>query len=117
LYTAWQSSRADLVEGLKEGGRAVSGSRGQHRFRRGLVSAQVALSLVLLAAAAMLISSFVRLSNQESGFRSEHVWAGGIGLPAGRYPDAASRGHFVQHLVDELQAAPGVEAVSSVDAL
>jgi predicted permease len=115
LYPAWQSSRADLVDGLKESGRAVSGSRGQHRFRRGLVSAQVALSMVLVAAAAMLISSFVRLSNQESGFRSEHVWAGGIGLPAARYPDAASRGHFVQRLVDELQAAPGVEATATAD--
>src|SRR6266567_5858139 len=54
VYPAWQGSRADLVDGLKEGGRAISGSRGQHRFRRGLVSAQVALSMVLLAAAAML---------------------------------------------------------------
>src|SRR5213075_194068 len=81
VYPAWQSSRADLVDGLKESGRAVSGSRGQHRFRRGLVSAQVALSMVLLAAAAMLISSFVRLSNQEPGFRSDHIWAAGVGLP------------------------------------
>ncbi len=37
LYPAWQSSRADLVDGLKEGGRGTSGSHGQHRFRRGLV--------------------------------------------------------------------------------
>lgn len=117
VYPACQSSRADLVDGLKESGRGVSGGRGQHRLRRGLVSAQVALSMVLLAAAAMLISSFVRLSNQESGFRSEHVWAGGIGLPAARYPDAASRGHFVQRLVDELQAAPGVEATATADAV
>src|SRR5437764_12177857 len=117
VYPAWQGSRADLVDGLKEGGRAISGSRGQHRFRRGLVSAQVALSMVLLAAAAMLISSFVRLSNQESGFRSDHVWAGGIGLPAARYPDSTSRGHFVQRLVDELQASPGVEAATAADAV
>jgi len=117
VYPAWQSSRADLVDGLKESGRSVSGGRGQHRLRRGLVSAQVALSMVLLAAAAMLISSFVRLSNQETGFRSDHVWAGGIGLPAARYPDAASRGHFVQRLVDELQVAPGVEATATADAV
>src|SRR5207237_10534777 len=81
LYPAWQSSRADLVDGLKEGGRGTSGSRGQHRFRRGLVTAQVGLSVVLLAGAAMLVSSFVRLSRQEAGFRSERVWTGGIGLP------------------------------------
>jgi putative ABC transport system permease protein len=116
-YPAWQSSRADLVDGLKESGRAVSGSRGQHRFRRGLVAAQVALSMVLLAAAAMLISSFVRLSNQATGFSSDHVWSAGIGLPASRYPDPDSRGRFVQLLLDELQAAPGVEFATVTDAL
>ena len=117
VYPAWQSSRADLIEGLKESNRAVSGSRGQHRLRRGLVSAQVALSLVLLAAAAMLTSSFVRLSNQETGFRSDHVWAAGIGLPDGRYPDPASRSRFAQRLVNGVQASPGVETAATVEAL
>jgi len=117
LYPAWQSSRADLVDGLKEGGRGTSGSRGQHRFRRGLVTAQVGLSVVLLACAAMLVSSFVRLSWQETGFRSERVWTGGIGLPPAKYPDPASRGRFVERLQTELHTAPGVEAVSIADAV
>src|SRR5205085_2885406 len=117
LYPAWQSSRADLVDGLKDGGRAVSGSRGQHRFRRGLVAAQVCLSVVLLAGAALLISSFVRLSRQESGFRTERIWAGGIGLPPSQYPDPAAQTQFVQRLLTELQTAPGVEAVSITDAV
>src|SRR6266446_6557276 len=117
LYPAWQSSRADLVDGLKEGGRGTSGSRGQHRFRRGLVTAQVGLSVVLLACAAMLVSSFVRLSWQETGFRSERVWTGGIGLPLATYPDPASRRRLVKRLQTELQTAPGVEAVSIADAV
>src|SRR5438552_4458811 len=117
LYPAWQSSRADLVDGLKEGGRGTSGSRGQHRFRRGLVTAQVGLSVVLLACAAMLVSSFVRLSRQEAGFRSERVWTGGIGLPPAQYPDPASRERFAQRLQTELQTAPGVEAVSITGAV
>jgi predicted permease len=117
LYPAWQSSRADVVEGLKESGRAVSGSRGQHRFRRALVAAQVGLSMVLLTAATMLVASFVRLSNQEAGFRSDHIWAGGIGLPATRYPDPSARARFVRQLVDDLQRSPGVESVATADAL
>jgi predicted permease len=117
LYPAWQSSRSDLVDGLKEGGRGTSGSRSQHRFRRGLVVAQVGLSVVLLAAAAMLISSFVRLSRQEAGFRSERVWAGGIGLPPAEYPDAAARVQFAERLQPQLQTAPGVEAVAITDAV
>src|SRR5213083_2503201 len=47
LYPAWQSSRANLVDGLKDSGHAVTGSRGQHRLRRSLVMAQVGLSVVL----------------------------------------------------------------------
>ena len=117
LYPAWQSSRADLVDGLKEGGRGASGSRGQHRFRRGLVAAQVGLSVVLLAGAAMLISSFVRLSQQEAGFRSDRVWAGGIGLPPAQYPDPATRARFAERLQAELQTAPGVEAATITDAV
>ena len=117
LYPAWQSSHADLVEGLKEGGRAVSGSRGQHRFRRTLIAAQVGLSMVLLAAATMLVASFVRLSNQDAGFRSDHVWAGGIGLRATQYADPSARARFVRQVIEELQRSPGVESVSTADAL
>jgi putative ABC transport system permease protein len=117
LYPAWQSSRADLVDGLKDGGRAISGSRGQQRFRRGLVAAQVGLSVVLLAGAAMLVSSFVRLSRQESGFRAERVWVGAVGLPPAGYPDTAPRVHFVERLLAELQTSPGVEAVSIADSI
>src|SRR5438105_1641115 len=69
IYPAWQSSRADLVDGLKEGGRGTSGSVRQQRFRKILVGAQVALSVTLLAGAALLITSFVKLSQQNIGFR------------------------------------------------
>lgn len=115
VYPAWQSSRADLVDGLKDGGRAISGSRGQQRFRRGLVATQVGLSVVLLAGAALLITSFLRLSRQESGFRSDRMWVGGVGLPEAAYPDNAARGRFAERLQSELQNTAGVEAVAVCD--
>src|ERR1051325_1846726 len=68
MYPALQGSRVDLIDGLKEGARGSSGSRRQHRFRTVLVGAQVALSVALLAGAALLITSFVRLSQQNLGF-------------------------------------------------
>src|SRR5947207_11072871 len=117
LYPSWQSSRSDLVDGLKDGGRAVSGSHGQHRFRRGLVTAQVGLSVVLVAAAAMFVASFFRLSRQEAGFRSDHIWVGAIGLPPAQYPDVGERARFAERLVSELQTSPGVEAVSIAGAV
>ena len=112
LYPAWQSSRADLIEGLKEGGRGTSGSLKQQRFRKILVGAQVALSVTLLAGAALLIASFVRLSQQDLGFRPQNLWLGFIALPATPYPDINARTRFTQQLDDALRAVPGFEAVS-----
>ena len=115
MYPAWQSSRADLVEGLKDGGRAMTGSLGQQRFRRGLVAAQVGLSVVLLAGAALLIASFVRLSRQPSGFKADNLWVGGVGMPPAQYPDPAARARFAERLLAELKTAPGIEASSASD--
>src|SRR5438034_9180149 len=86
LYPALQSSRADLVEALKEGGRGTSGSLQQLRFRKILIGAQVALSVTLLAGAALLITSFVRLSQQDVGYRYQNVWIGFVTLPEAQYP-------------------------------
>jgi predicted permease len=115
MYPAWQSSRADLVDGLKDGGRAMTGSRGQQRFRRGLVAAQVGLSVVLLAGAALLIASFVRLSRQPSGFSPDHLWVGAVGLPPGQYPDPEARARFAERLLAELKNTPGIETASTSD--
>ena len=91
VYPALQSSRADLVEGLKEGGRGSSGSVKQQRFRKILVGAQVALSVTLLAGAALLIMSFIRLSHTDLGFKPQNLWVGFVTLPAAQYPDLAAR--------------------------
>jgi predicted permease len=115
MYPAWQSSRADLVDGLKDGGRSMTGSLGQQRFRRGLVAAQVGLSVVLLAGAALLIASFIRLSRQPSGFKPDRLWVGFIGLPPGQYPDPESKGRFANRLLDELKNTPGLESAAVSD--
>src|SRR5207244_8369066 len=94
VYPAMQASRADLVDGLKEGGRGTSGSIRQQRLRKILIAAQVALSVTLLAGAALLITSFIRLSQQNLGFRSQNLWTGTITFPTSQYPDAASRHRF-----------------------
>jgi len=112
VYPALQSSRADLVEGLKEGGRGTSGSMRQQRFRKILVGAQVALSVTLLAGAALLITSFIRLSQQNLGFRSRNLWTGAITLPVAQYPNAASRQRFVERTLNALRDVPGIESAT-----
>jgi predicted permease len=112
VYPALQSSRADLVDGLKEGGRGSSGSVRQQRFRKFLVGAQVALSVTLLAGAALLITSFIRLSHQNTGFNPRNLWVGFITFPQARYPDMASRTRFGEQLNAALHQTPGFEDAS-----
>ncbi len=117
IYPAWHSSRADLVDGLKDGGRAMTGGVSQHRFRRALVAAQVGLSVVLLAGASLLIASFVRLNKQDAGFRSDHLWAGAVGLPPASYADDAARARFAEKLRIALLNTPGIEGAALGDSV
>jgi predicted permease len=110
IYPALQSSRTDLVEALKEGGRGTSGSANQQRFRKVLIGAQVALSVTLLAGAALLITSFVRLSQQNIGFHPENRWIGFITLPEAQYPDSAARQRFVEKTLAALHTVPPFES-------
>ena len=112
VYPALQSSRADIVDALKEGGRGTSGSIRQQRFRKLLVAVQVALSVTLLAGASLLIASFVRLSQQDPGFRFEKLWTAFTVMPQAQYPDPAARYRFAEQLTTALRATPGLEEVT-----
>jgi putative ABC transport system permease protein len=112
IYPALQGSHADLVEALKEGGRGTSGSIRQQRFRKILVGAQVALSVTLLAGAALLITSFVRLTQQNIGFRTQNLWTGAITLPVSQYPDAPTRQRLAEQTLDALRDVPGIESAT-----
>jgi predicted permease len=112
IYPALQSSHTDLVDGLKEGGRGVSGSVRQQRFRKILVGAQVALSVTLLAGAALLIASFIRLNQQNVGYQYRNVWIGFVTLPSTQYSDLGTRQRFVEHLLASLRVVPGFQDVT-----
>jgi predicted permease len=112
IYPALQTSRADLVGGLKEGGRGTSGSAHQLRFRKFLIGAQVALSVTLLAGAALLVTSFVRLSQQRIGYRPDNLWIGFVTLPQARYPDDSSRERFAEQTLAALRNVPGIESAT-----
>jgi len=112
LYPALQSSRADIVEALKEGGRGTAGSLRQQRFRKLLVGAQVALSVTLVAGASLLIASFLRLSHQDPGFKFDNLWTAFTVMPQAQYPDTAARTRLAEQLTNALRTAPGVQEVT-----
>jgi putative ABC transport system permease protein len=102
---------------LKEESRGSSGSVRARRLRSGLVVAELALSLVLLAGAALLIVSFDRLTEVSPGFRPDHLWTTSITLPGSRYAEHARAAAFVDALVDRLRTMPGVQRVGATTAL
>src|SRR5437660_2560026 len=112
LYPALQSSRADIMDALKEGGRGTAGSVRQQRFRKLLVGAQVALSVTLVAGASLLIASFLRLSHQDPGFKFDNLWTAFTVTPQAQYPDPAARTRLAEQLTNALRRTPGVQDVT-----
>ncbi|HSV63272.1 MAG TPA: ABC transporter permease, partial [Chthoniobacterales bacterium] len=112
IYPALQSARTDLIDGLKEGARGTSVGAGQLRFRKILIAAQVALSVTLLAGAALLITSFIRLSQQNIGYRSNDIWIGFVTLPNAHYSDVKTRQRFAEQTLTALRSVPGLEGAT-----
>jgi putative ABC transport system permease protein len=105
LAPAAQTSRVNVVELLRDGGRTVGG-RAHRRMRAGLVAAEVALALVLLVTAGLMINSFVRLQAVDPGYDIEQVVTAGVVLPGAAYGSAARQSGFYRQLLERLQTSP-----------
>ncbi|HEV2861401.1 MAG TPA: ABC transporter permease [Pyrinomonadaceae bacterium] len=117
LAPALQSSRVDLNEALKEGGRGGTEGRGRRRFRSLLIVVEVALSLVLLVGAGLLIKSFVKLRNTDPGFDASNTLTASLSPAAVRYDTDEKVNDFYRLLVERVRALPGVESVGGVNPL
>jgi putative ABC transport system permease protein len=102
---------------LNEETRGSSGSVRARRLRSGLVVAELAMSLVLLAGAALLIVSFKNLVNVSPGFQPAQLAIARITLPASRYGDHARTVGLFDALYERLRGAPGVERVGATTSL
>jgi predicted permease len=111
LWPALRASRPDLLGALKEDAGSVAGGRGHARFRRGLVTAQVALAVVLTAGAGMFAHSLANLYRVDAGFPFERRVMFSIDPSLSGYEPARSVALF-DRLRDELAALPGVQGVT-----
>jgi putative ABC transport system permease protein len=114
LIPAWQASKVDAHETLKEAGRGNSGRR--QWLRSSLVVTEVAAALVLLVGAGLLIRSFYRLHQVDPGFSYERLWSATITLPEKKY-SPGQRIEFWRRLTERLRAVPGVEAAAVASGL
>ncbi len=112
LAPALQTSRPDLNESLKEGGKGAP-SLSHNRTHRFLVVAEMALAMVLLVGAGLLVQSFRNLRNVDPGFVPSNVLTMLLFLPESKYGESGKAGAFVDQVLARVAALPGVEAVGT----
>jgi predicted permease len=110
---AWQISRHDRYELLKEGGRANTGGVARQHLRTVLVVAEAALALVLLVGAGLSLRSLAALEEVHPGFETKGVITAAVSLPRAHYADPAKRVAFYRAVLANLSGVPGVNAVAA----
>jgi predicted permease len=104
-------------DALKEGGRSGTAGVGSHRLRGALVVAEIALSLTLLVGAGLLIRSFLRLQEVDTGFRADGVLTLRVALPSEKYSRPEQARAFYRDLLDRVRQLPGVDAAGAATGL
>jgi predicted permease len=113
LAPALRVSRAGVGGSLHEGGRARGRAAGASRTQGLLVSAQMAMAVVLLTGAGLMMRTFVSLLRVDPGFRAEDVLTLRITAPAGRYPDGGAIDRFYSEVLRRIRAVPGVRSAGA----
>lgn len=106
LAPALSATRTDVNEYLKEGSKGSGASAS--RLSRTLVTAEIALSCILLVCSGLMIRSVVNIDSRPLGIQNTNLLMGRIGLPEAQFPDGAVQYRFFEQLVERLQAHPDV---------
>ncbi len=114
LAPAFQALRTDLMVSLKEGESHASLGRRRRRLSDGMVSAEVALSLILLVGSGLLITTFTNLMRTNSGFNPHDMLAMPIWTTGSRYNSMPKLTAFYEHALSRLKAIPGVTSAAVV---
>lgn len=117
LAPAREASRPDNLGALREGGQRSIGTLQVRRFQDLLVVAEVVMALVVLAAAGLMIQSYVRLTAVSPGYDTKGVMTLRISLPADRYAETRQVAGFVKELLRRTLAVPGVQAAGAVSSV
>ena len=119
-FTAMRATSANVREALGEGGRSQAGSQSSQRLGRGIVVAQIAITLVLVIGAGLLGRSLKKVLEVNPGFRVDKIVTMDISLPWANWTDLKSKsaqGAFYSSLIDRLRQIPGVQKVGATSGL
>jgi len=114
IAPAFLSSRTNLSETLKDGGRAMSSGRARHRLRSTLVVIEVSLALVLLVGAGLLVKGFRGLLNVNESYSPSTLLTMNLKLSEPHYAKPEVRRAFHEEVLQRLGSAPGVQSVALV---
>ena len=112
LVPAIHSSKTQLTETLKEGGRGSGEGARRNRIRGVLVVGELAIAVILLVGAGLLIQSLGRLRQVSPGFNSQNLLTLVVGVPQVKYP-TEKQAQFYRDLVKRIESLPGVNSASA----
>ncbi len=103
-----------VASALQEGGRLSSGGRARHRARSALVTAEIALAVVLLIAAGLMIRTFQAMRSVDPGFvRADEVLTARLAIPEAVVPGAAETVLLHEQIAEAMARVPGVTSVGA----
>src|SRR5438105_186882 len=108
LWPAWQASHADIQLALKSGSAGSGDPPSAKRARDWLVISEIALTLTLLVAAALVLKSFARMQALQLGYEPRNLFSARVELPWKTYSSREKIGTFAKALLDKVTALPGV---------
>lgn len=117
LVPAFQASKPDLQETLKEGRKNIVLSGGGRRLFNVLVVTEITLSLILLIGAGLLLRSFVRLLQVDPGFHPANVLTMDMTLTGPKYQEPGAVAGFFQQLMQRVRALPGVQTAGATQCM
>jgi putative ABC transport system permease protein len=117
LAPAVRLSMLDVNSTLKDGGRGATGGKSGKRLSALLVTAEIAVTIVLLAGAGLMARSFLKIYTEDIGANTRNILVASVGLPARRYPDAQSTTAFFDRLTRKLKSIPGLDSVALAGSL
>jgi putative ABC transport system permease protein len=112
LWPAWQTSRADVQVALQSGSHGSGISIAAKRTRDWLVIAEIALTLTLLVAAALVLKSFSQMQSLQLGYEPRGLITAKMDVPFRVYSTREKMGAFTNLLLEKVRALPGVQSVA-----
>jgi putative ABC transport system permease protein len=117
LAPAWQCSRPNLTDALKEGGRGGSTGGARHRLRNILVASEVALAVILLVGAGLMVRGFRTMVANGARVQPATMLTMGLAITDNRYHEPHQRIAFYRDVLERIRALPGVRTAAAVTAL